>query len=68
MAYPTKLKYHFVDRALRCLICAQIRVSIYLIILVSPHKEALLIPIPILFSFEQQQLYLFGLPTILHRD
>ena len=47
MAYPTKLKYHFVGQALHYLTYAQIRVFTYLIIPIALHNEALLIPIPI---------------------
>lgn len=68
MAYPTMLKYHSIDQALHYPTYALIHVFTYLIILIAPHNEALLIPIPILFFYEQQQLYLFGLPATLHHD
>lgn len=47
MVYPTKLKYHSEDQAIHYLTYAQIRVFAYLIVLIAPHNEALLILIPI---------------------
>jgi hypothetical protein len=47
MAYPMKLRYRFVSQYLHNLICAQIHVFTYLITLIAPRNEALLILIPI---------------------